>query len=343
MNGKTKIVVFILNILLCGLIALFTALFMSSWGALIKIICYGIAGAGLIVGVATFLLKKETLLKSCFVIVACAAVIIAVIALTSKFANLNDYKTDEEKIEKLTQIIRDTGNWGMLVFVVIQVLQVIILPLPAVVCYIPGSQIWGAGMATLLASIGVLIGSVAAYFIGRIFGKKVVVWIAGKETTEKYTSYIANKGKVIFVLMQLLPFFPDDILCMVAGLTSMNFPFFVATMVIVRPMVIAMYCFLGSGTVIPFSGWGIAVWIAIFAVCVVLAVLSFKYQDKFEKWLVNKFSGHKNAEARAAALSQTKTDEAGKECGANTGEERVLKEKERDASTGAEDGRNGHA
>lgn len=293
MKQQVKLTVLILNILLGISIILLTALMMNGWGVFVKTVCYGIAVLGIVTGIIAFCLKKEALLKTCFVVIVCAALVIGIIALMSKMAHLNDYKTDAEKIERLTEIIRNTGKWGMLVYVLIQILQVVILPLPAAVCYIPGSQIWGALNSTLLASAGVLIGSVISYVIGRFFGKKVVIWIAGKETTEKYAAYIGNRGKVIFVLMQILPFFPDDILCMVAGLTSMNFPFFLVTMILVRPLVIAAYCFLGSGTLIPFSGWGIAVWIAIFAVCIVLAVLSFKYQDRFEKWLIDKFSRNK--------------------------------------------------
>ncbi len=77
-------------------------------------------------------------------------------------------------------------------------------------------------------------------------------------------------------------------------------------MVIVRPMIIAAYCFLGNGSVIPFSGWGIPVWIAIFAVCIVLALLSLKYQDRVEKWLVSKFKKKKGEEEKE---SQQKQDE----------------------------------
>ena len=125
---------------------------------------------------------------------------------------------------------------------------------------------------------------------GRLFGKRAVVWIAGGDTVEKYTSYIGKKGKVIFLLMQILPFFPDDILCMVAGLGSMNFAYFITVMIAVRPAIIALYCFLGNGSLIPFSGWGIPVWIAVFAVCIVLAVLSLKYGDRVEKWLISRFN-----------------------------------------------------
>ncbi|MGN1061245.1 MAG: TVP38/TMEM64 family protein, partial [Candidatus Coproplasma sp.] len=158
--------------------------------------------------------------------------------------------------------------------------------------------------ATLIASAGAITGSVIAYVLGKYCGKPLVVWIAGKETTEKYTNILSKKGKILFLMMQILPFFPDDIICIVAGLTCMNFAFFMATIVVVRPAIIAMYCYLGSGTIIPFSGWGIPVWIAIFAVCIILAVLSFKYQDKVETWLVkkfkrkkgDKFGGDKNAQ-----------------------------------------------
>ena len=291
-SGRSVLVV---NTLLCILTILSAAFFIDGWSLTVKTACYGIAGIGLIFGTVVYLCRKETLLKGCFVLILCVFLLTVVVALFGSFINLSDYKTDADKIEKLVQIIRDTGSWGMLVYIFVQILQVVVLPLPAAVCYIPGSLIWDAWTATLLASLGVLIGSVIAYGIGKVFGKKVVMWIAGREATERYASYLGSKGKVVFVLMQILPFFPDDILCMVAGLTSMSILFFFITMVAVRPLIIAAYCFLGSGTVIPFEGWGIAAWTAIFVGFIVLAVLSFKYQERFEKWLIGKFSKYKKA------------------------------------------------
>ncbi len=296
MKSRVKIALFTVNALLCVLIILFTVFFMNGWSLPVKIVCYSIAGVGLVFETVTFALGKDALFKSGFVLVCCAFAVVASVALVSAFANLNDYRTDEEKIRKLTELIKSTGGWGMVIYVIFQILQVVILPVPAAVCYIPGSIIWGPLAATFLASLGVLIGSVIAYAIGRFFGKRVVVWIAGEKSVEKYSGIIGKKGKVIFVLMQILPFFPDDILCMIAGMTSMNFPFFLVSLIVVRPFVIAAYCYLGSGTLIPFSGWGIPVWIAVFAVCVVLALLSLKYQDKFEKWLVSKFRKNKAEE-----------------------------------------------
>lgn len=289
MKSKTRIIILTLNILMSAAIITLTALCLGGWSVLVRTVCYFFGSAGLVFVTVFCALKKDALFKSGFVLVCCALIAVLAIALISVFADLGSYGSDADRIERLTGMIRSSGSRGMAVYVVIQILQVVVLPLPAVVCYVPGSRIWGAWTATLLASAGVIIGSLIAYFLGRVFGKRAAIWIAGRENTEKYSAYIAGRGKVIFVLMQILPFFPDDILCLVAGLTSMNLGFFTAVMVIIRPLVIAVYCFLGSGTIIPFSGWGIPVWIAVFAICIVLAVLSFKYQDKFERWLVSLF------------------------------------------------------
>lgn len=289
MSLKSKSVILAITCLISIAVILETVFLMYGWGVLAKIVCYGVSALGIILGALFFFLKKDALFKTCFILVVCAFIVVTCIGLISKLSGLNDYNSDGDKIARLVEIIKGTGSWGKLVFVIIQILQVLILPLPAVVCYVPGTQIWGALTATLLASLGVFIGSVIAYFIGKVFGRRVVVWIAGDETVDKYAAYIGSRGKFIFLLMQILPFFPDDVLCMIAGLSAMNFPFFIATIAIIRPMIIAAYCYLGTGSLIPFSGWGIYVWIAIFIVCIALALLSLKYQDRVEKWLVSKF------------------------------------------------------
>lgn len=310
MSKKSSVIILIINCLLCIGVALCTVFCMSGWGIVVKVVCYGIAGVGFVFALVTFFIKKFALFKTAFVLVVCAAIIVLCIALVSVFFGLNEYKDDTQKLNELENLIRSTGGWGIAVYFLIQVLQVVVLPLPAVVCYVPGAHIWGPLVATAIASAGVLVGSIICYVIGKFFGYRAVVWIAGKETTEKYTKFLAKRGKLLFVMMQILPFFPDDILCMVVGLTGMNFWFFLGTMIIVRPAIVAVYCFLGNGDLIPFDQpWGIAVWVIIFAVCIVLAVLSFKYQERFEKWLVEKFGRRKkvkaqSVEATAEALAQ---------------------------------------
>lgn len=314
MKTKQKIALFLINALMCVAILFITCFCMNGWGTLVLVACYGIAGVGFLVGLVTFLIDKDAILKSVFIVMVCAVVIIGAIAIMSAVGHLEEYETDDEKINALKTMLEGTGGWGMVVYFLIQVLQVVILPLPALVCYVPGSMIWGPLYATLIASAGVIVGSVICYVIGKYFGHRAVVWIAGKETVDKYTPMLAKRGKIIFVLMQVLPFFPDDILCMLAGLTCMNFPFFLGVVVLVRPVVIAVYCYFGGGSVIPYDQpWGIAVWAAIFVVSISVAIVWFKFQDKIEGWLVDKFSlKRKKKETPAAEVQEEQQQKDGK-------------------------------
>lgn len=289
MKRNTHILVLLLNAVFCAVIIAAMAVFMNEWGAFLQISVYAFTALSLILGFVLFFSGKDSLLKSLFVITVSLLVFIAIIITTNQLAHLDKYPEDVAKIERIVEIINSSGSFGKIVYVLLQVIQVVFLPLPAFIFYVPGAMIWGPLTATLLASIGVLIGCVISFFAGRIFGKKVAVWIIGKEKTEKYCEILGANGKFPFVIMQILPFFPDDIICIIAGLSNMSFTFFIISMAIIRPMIIAVYCFFGSGVIIPFSGWGIPVWIAIFTVIIVLSVLYFKNRDKIEGFITSKF------------------------------------------------------
>lgn len=236
-------------------------------------------------GVVAYCLKKTALVRSLFMFNIVALIVIGslvVLNLCGIFDSLSD-------LEKVKQLILDSGSWGYVIYALFTVLNVVLLPIPAMILMLAGVAVFGAVKAFIITYASVMVGSVIAFFIGRIFGKKAVGWCVGEEALEKYGKMVGKKGSALFVIMQLLPFFPDDILCMIAGLTDMKFSFFFFSLLIVKPMYIATVCFLGTGTIIPFKGWGIPVWIAIFAVIAVLFILFCKYQDKIENFLKKKF------------------------------------------------------
>ena len=187
--------------------------------------------------------------------------------------------------EALQDAIASTGAWGMLVYVLLQFLQVTFIPLPAMLTTIVGTLMFGPLLATVLSFIGIMSGAIFAFWLGDKFGEKLVVWIAGKEQTEKYSKMLFDKGKYVFFLMMLFPLFPDDILCLVAGMTTMSFRFFLTTIFLTRPIGIIMTCYLGSGEIIPFHGWGLIVWGILIIAMAILFICSYKYQSKIEDFL----------------------------------------------------------
>lgn len=191
-------------------------------------------------------------------------------------------------VDKIRSFFQGLGFWGRLVFVIAQFLQVTIIPIPSTILTIAGSIIFGPLQASLLSLSGILLGSAFAFFLGRVFGQKVVNFMVGKETCEKWVKFL-TKCKYSFFIMMLLPMFPDDILCLVAGLTDMSWTFFMVVNLVSRPIGVFLTCYLGSGNLIPYHGWGLAVWTVILLVVGVLIFLTTKYEERIEKFMLKLF------------------------------------------------------
>ena len=183
-------------------------------------------------------------------------------------------------VEELRKFVKESGQWGILVLFGLTLLQVVVLPIPAAVTILIGVLMYGSTVSFIVSTLGTVAGSIICFLLGKFFGYRVVAWIIGDEKAKKYADFINEKGKIPFIVMLLFPFFPDDILCMTAGLTKMTFKFFIITVVLTRPVMIAFVSYFGTGDIIPFSGWGIPVWIGMFVFAVALLYFINYFIDK---------------------------------------------------------------
>lgn len=268
------------NLLLYGLMltAMFTSLNRAEW--YLQALGYTCCTLFTFGSLLCLVIKREAWARSLFVFNVLTFIIIGALAILH-WCGLFEDLTDLDGIKAL---ILQTGGWAYVVYIIMKLLDVILLPLPGFLIILAGIAIFGPWQTFFITYATAVVGSIICFYIGRLFGQKAVVWCIGDEATTKYKNYLGNKGNVLFLIMQVLPFFPDDILCIVAGLTTMKFPFFITTMLIAKPLYIATVCFLGTGSIIPFHGWGIPVWIAIFAVLGLLFLLFCKYQTAIENW-----------------------------------------------------------
>lgn len=228
-------------------------------------------------------MKKETKTKiwRTLLVVGIIAILFLAIFLPLYFTGaLSKIRNAEE----LKNLILSGGVWSYLIFFVIQFLQVTFLPIPAAVTTVAGTLVFGPWITCGISFVAVMLASLFSFFLGRKVGKKIVVWIAGEKDYEKWAEKL-GKGKYVFFLMMLFPVFPDDILCMVAGTTNMTWKFFTITNLITRPIGIFSTCFLGSG-IIPFKGLWLILWAFLLIACVVLFVLSYKYQPQIEAFIL---------------------------------------------------------
>ena len=228
-------------------------------------------------------MKKETKSKIIKVVIIIVALLLIALAIYLPL-ELTGTIDKIDSAEELGQIIRDGGVYSYIIFVVVQFLQVTFLPLPAAVTTIAGTLVFGPWITLGLSLFAVLLGSAFAFFLGRKVGRRLVVWVAGEKDAAKWEEKL-KRGKYVFFLMMLFPVFPDDILCIVAGCIGMDWKFFMVTNLITRPLSIGALCFFGSGQVIPFSGWGIPVWIVLVVLGIIAIYLSVKYQPQIENFI----------------------------------------------------------
>ncbi|MEJ2689252.1 MAG: TVP38/TMEM64 family protein [Deltaproteobacteria bacterium] len=128
------------------------------------------------------------------------------------------------------EILRDkflyAGRLAPVLFVGLQMLQILFAPIPGEATGLLGGYLFGFWQGFFLSTIGLALGSWLAFIIGRFFGDLVGERL---RRTEAYTQFdgLVHKGDfVIPFLLFLIPGFPKDILSYILGLSRMPLPVF---------------------------------------------------------------------------------------------------------------------
>lgn len=193
-----------------------------------------------------------------------------------------------EDTDSLLELIRRYDSYAVLIFVAVQFAQVTILPLPATLTTIAGFTVFGVGETLLYSSAAIIAGSMVAFAAGRTFGVRLAVWLCGAKSVAKYRELLKGRETLLLYTMFLLPIFPDDLLCVIAGLGSMSYRSFGVMMLISRPVGVLWTAAVYKGAVnIPVNAAGIAAWVAIALVTVAVFAVLYKYGEKISEKLAN--------------------------------------------------------
>lgn len=124
--------------------------------------------------------------------------------------------------KRATALIRSYHPYDGLVFIFLQILQVVFAPLPGEVSGVIGGYLYGPVMGTFYSTIGLTIGSWLAFVIARIFGLPLVEKAVKPEVLQKYDYLMEHRGTLLSFILFLIPGFPKDCLCYIMGLSHMK-------------------------------------------------------------------------------------------------------------------------
>lgn len=170
---------------------------------------------------------------------------------------LRDVTALREKIERF-------GAFAVPAFIILQALQVTALPLPGLITTAAGVALFGCFFGGLYSFIGVTLGSFAAFFIGRRLGFKAAGALCGKNELLALLKKIKGKDKIVLTAAFFLPFFPDDVLCFAAGLSSMSGEYFCSVITLSRLISTFLTAYSIGGKLVPYdTWWGVLLWLLI--------------------------------------------------------------------------------
>ncbi len=180
---------------------------------------------------------KDNSLKMIFQIITIIMTILIIIFIIYAFK----YRIFSSN-ENLIKYMKSFGLLAPLIFIFIQIIQVIFPVIPGGASCLAGVLAFGPVEGFIYNYIGLCIGSVISFSLSKKYGMGIIRKIFKEETVDKYLNYIKEKkfDKVFFFGI-LIPGAPDDLLCYIAGITHIGYKEFIKTIILCKPLTLIFY------------------------------------------------------------------------------------------------------
>lgn len=195
--------------------------------------------------------------------------------------------------EELRAYIDRFAPYSHLCFFLLQLLSVVLAPIPSNISAAAGGLLFGTWISFLLTFSAVVCGSVLVFWLARILGRDFADRMVSRHLSEKYQDLIQEKATVFLVLAFLFPFFPDDVLCILAGLTDLPMRSFALIVLLTRPWGLLFASALGGAT-LSVPVWAMAL---IGLAGLVLFILGLRYGDRVERAILRRLRGRRNSQS----------------------------------------------
>lgn len=222
---------------------------------------------------------KNTVKIVSFIIFAVVMIFLSIICIP-----LVKMLSSEEGRLELQGIIKADMTWGIVIYLVLQILQVIVALVPGGVIQILGGILFGGFWGTILCICGILLGAIIVYVLVKKFGKPLIEAFFDDKVVTRF-SFLQDSKKlelVIFILF-LIPGIPKDLLTYIAPLTKIKMSSFLTLSTLARIPAIIMSTVFGS----TLSSGNIVAALVIFIIVACLGIMGILYKDKWINALRN--------------------------------------------------------
>jgi uncharacterized membrane protein YdjX (TVP38/TMEM64 family) len=213
---------------------------------------------------------------------AAAAVLLGLILFTpSIWAEMRRWVALITDREWIRTTVASYGGAAPIVFIGIQIAQVIAAPVPGEATGFIGGYLFGALPGFIYSSIGLGIGSILNFGIGRFLGKRFVRRFIPEEKFKRIDRMVNRQGIIGLFLMFIIPGFPKDYLSLALGLTTLPLKMF-AVVSFVGRMPGTLVLSLNGASLYEQNYFLVAV---IGTGCLVVALLAYRFREPLYRWV----------------------------------------------------------
>jgi len=209
----------------------------------------------------------QPIFRRSYLVILIAIAIIAAIPASRHALGTGAILLASGQLAQFQKHLLSLGPWGPLVSIALLVAEALIVPLPATIILVANGLVFGLWIGALISYAGSLLGSCAAYGIGRYFGRAVLERTLGPERLEPADRIMAKYGSWAIVVERFVPGIPGDPMGYAAGITRIPlWRFVVLTTIGLLPSnFIAAYVGVQIAGDVPLKYWLIGWTIAIAA------------------------------------------------------------------------------
>ncbi len=183
--------------------------------------------------------------------------------------------------ENIQNLLKAAGPLAPVIFITLQVLQVVFAPIPGEATGFIGGFLFGVPLGFLYSTIGLTIGSALAFLIARWLEEHYVARWVPAEILGKFDFLMERQGALISFILFVFPGFPKDYLCFVLGLSRMPIKLFLIICTVGR-LPGTLLLTLQGAKVYEGDYYSTAI---ILGLCLVLVVLLGYYRETVYRWI----------------------------------------------------------
>ncbi|WP_139905531.1 TVP38/TMEM64 family protein [Clostridium thermarum] len=159
--------------------------------------------------------------------------------------------------EELKKLMLEFGRGGIVVFTLLQLLQVVIFFIPGEFLQAAGGYIYGVLGGSITSIVGILLGSALVFVIARKLGKPFLEKIISEKNLRLFKGLLhtgyggdrRKRGRVMLLVffIYFIPGFPKDAIAYITGITDMKLKDFLLASMVARIPGIIISASFGAG------------------------------------------------------------------------------------------------